>query len=436
MGPYLQLLSRHRYMAVAVALCAAIAAWGVATVWRAQSSLNSAAIAVRSAEELPFSFLPFQGNANSPFQVVSAPADFRAAAWFDGSLFVCGKSGLYRYSADGTLANSWLAGRDLPAAPLTAVAVRRGMGSPELWMATDGAGVVAFDGHLFRHLLPSEKAYRKITSLLPLSGGRMLLGTAERGLLITGTATLRQFHPLFAKLAITALGGNEDELWIGTRNAGAYRWNAGRSRQYLAELPDPQILSIAAAPGRAWLGTALGVSEIQGDHFARNLAPGSFAQALALDPADGRLAIGTLNEGAFEVPLSAARPRPRPAERQTSSSEDPIEGFLATGGGLTALTPRALSSVASQKTLLVTPGAQLADGHIAALLLDQSGRLWVGYFDRGLDLIGLRGGSARHWEDDHLFCVNRIRESATGAVAVATANGLALFDRSGRLDAT
>jgi ligand-binding sensor domain-containing protein len=75
----------------------------------------------------------------------------------------------------------------------------------------------------------------------------------------------------------------------------------------------------------------------------------------------------------------------------------------------------------------------LADRNVSSLAVDGAGRLWVGYFDRGLDRFdpGLRGVS--HMEDDNLFCINRILPNgANGTVAVATANGLVLFDQIGR----
>jgi ligand-binding sensor domain-containing protein len=57
----------------------------------------------------------------------------------------------------------------------------------------------------------------------------------------------------------------------------------------------------------------------------------------------------------------------------------------------------------------------------------------VGYFDRGLDLFDPNLRSAAHIEDDNIFCINRILpNAANGTVAVATANGLVLFDQLGR----
>ena len=73
--------------------------------------------------------------------------------------------------------------------------------------------------------------------------------------------------------------------------------------------------------------------------------------------------------------------------------------------------------------------ASLTDGNISALAVDSAGRLWVGYFDRGLDI--LDGGRATHFEDEHVFCVNRIvHDRDRNVTAVATANGLVMFDAS------
>ncbi len=74
----------------------------------------------------------------------------------------------------------------------------------------------------------------------------------------------------------------------------------------------------------------------------------------------------------------------------------------------------------------------LADGNVSALSFDAAGRLWVGYFDRGLDIVA-PDGTTRHVEDQRIFCVNRIvHERERGITAVATANGLVFFDPSGK----
>ncbi|MDR3699732.1 MAG: hypothetical protein P4L56_08875 [Candidatus Sulfopaludibacter sp.] len=82
--------------------------------------------------------------------------------------------------------------------------------------------------------------------------------------------------------------------------------------------------------------------------------------------------------------------------------------------------------------MLTAPGSVLADRNVAALALS-GGRLWVGYFDRGLDIVNAGLEHAAHHEDDALFCINRIVDDPEGGrTAVATANGLVLFDSAGR----
>jgi ligand-binding sensor domain-containing protein len=84
------------------------------------------------------------------------------------------------------------------------------------------------------------------------------------------------------------------------------------------------------------------------------------------------------------------------------------------------------------KPVLAPSGGLLTDRNVSALAVDAAGRLWVGYFDRGLDIVEGATPHARHVEDDHVFCVNRIRANLLrGATAVATANGLVLFDAQG-----
>ncbi|MCX6624482.1 MAG: hypothetical protein NTY38_26150, partial [Acidobacteria bacterium] len=71
---------------------------------------------------------------------------------------------------------------------------------------------------------------------------------------------------------------------------------------------------------------------------------------------------------------------------------------------------------------------KLTDRNVSALHVDPDGRVWIGYFDRGLD-VAEPGGRTTHIEDDHIFCVNRIiRAPDRQATAVATANGLVFFD--------
>ena len=75
----------------------------------------------------------------------------------------------------------------------------------------------------------------------------------------------------------------------------------------------------------------------------------------------------------------------------------------------------------------------LTDRNITALARDKEGQLWVGYFDRGLDILPDGPMRTIHVEDEHVFCVNRILpDDRSHTVDVATANGLVRFGASGK----
>jgi ligand-binding sensor domain-containing protein len=173
------------------------------------------------------------------------------------------------------------------------------------------------------------------------------------------------------------------------------------------------------------------VTEFSGATVARHLADGIFAQALA--ERNGTLWIGTVDQGMVSLPLATHAPRPQLTGRETETPS--IAGFADISGALAAITSHELLDTQTDRAFIQVTEAALASGHISALHEDALGKLWIGYFDRGLDVLTpVTSMSPRHVENDVLFCINRIRENPhDGTIAVATANGLALFDAGGTM---
>ena len=112
--------------------------------------------------------------------------------------------------------------------------------------------------------------------------------------------------------------------------------------------------------------------------------------------------------------------------RQLFTSGDAI--FAVARNGLYRMNSRGFG----WEPVLQAGTAVLSDRNISALAADANGRLWVGYFDRGLDVLALDNTRVSHVEDEHVFCVNRILlDAKTGTIDVATANGLIRFDSFG-----
>ncbi len=338
-----------------------------------------------------------------------------------------------------------------------------------------GEGVLAFDGERFRQIRALQDEARTVTALLPLGSGRLLIGTAKLGLLIYDGKTLKRFHSTTDKVYVTALAGTEAELWVGTLNDGLLYFHGGQTERIGEEqgLPDRRVEEIALSGERAYAATPMGVAEVEQGKMTRVLAKGRYARAVM---ADGDvLLVGQVEDGVLRVALGgregdaharraiAARGRMQDEDSDKNSSRakvhdahgqsvyglkpvhfkptndadasETIEQFFDAGESRYALAADGLLRLEAGgewRRILSGGQAQLTDRDVSALMVASDGRLWVGFFDRGLDILAANG-SVQHVENEQVFCVNRIVEDARrGVVAVATANGLVTFDRDGR----
>jgi ligand-binding sensor domain-containing protein len=403
--------------------------------WRAHRALRIAALEVRSEKSLRFSIRQL-APVISNFEWISAPEAFTGGAVFNGEFYLCGASGLFRYDSHGALLKHYRPGQEIPPSPLLQMTAGtlKDAKEPELLIVTQSEGVLAFNGLGFRQLFPADADARSITSLLPLGSGQLLIGTRKRGLLVYDGHSLQAFHPALEGLHVTALAGSEADLWIGTHDQGVVHLQAGRSETFAETegMPDPQVFSIAVLNDKAYAGTAVGIAEFESGRFARVLAPGSFARTLYGN--GSTLLSGGNDEGVLEIDSEPKRTQAvlHPATRAMSD----VQQIFAEGETLYVVTRSALYQKEGRhggwRRVLSPENTMLADRNISALAMDRANRLWVGYFDRGLDLFEPSLRNAVHIEDDNVFCVNRILPNAAGGnMAVATANGLVLFDENG-----
>lgn len=449
-------LRRVSVYAVLFAALAAIAGLGT-VVWRAHQALQSSAKAIAQQDSFAVRIRALSLAHSGPFHWFSAPAVFTAGAVYNNQLYLCGPSGLYLYNSSGQIIKIYRVGRDLPAAPLTAMAVGTLSNAhrPQLLIATRGAGILTWNGSVFRQIaaLSSthpgtlDAAANTVTALLPLASGSLLLGTANRGLLVYDGQRIRYFHPSLRKAYITALAGTLSNLWIGTQNHGLIHWQGGDATHLgvVQGMPDSHIGAFALAGDTAFAATPVGVAEIAQNQVRRVLAQGVFAQALIVRNASAEpsLSIGSLQQGIFDVALAhpgqhirnSIHAGSQPSATVPDTSSAPIRQFFRSGSHLYAVARNGLfqSSGAGDWRRVITPApSMLSARNISALAVSPSGRLWIGYFDSGLDILSKNLHHARHVENDHIFCVNRIEpDPARGSIDVATANGLVFFDSTG-----
>ena len=419
----------HRWRGVLATVLSIAVLAGMLVFWWATRAKDEAAAELARNVDFRFTETPMERAAPQGVEALPASPDFVDVARLGDEMVAAARAGILVYEGGGRLVRSYRVGLELPPAepgPITA-GLLAGAAQPELFIATRGAGWLVFDGARFRQVLPDDKTLRTITAVLPLASGRILLGTEKRGVLVFDGRRLRPLHSALGAEHITALAGTEGDLWIGTLRNGVFHHRGGELLDLRRELPDPQVLSLAADGATAWVGTPLGATEFQNGRRVRTLGEGLIAQSLARH--GDWLEIGTEDQGVAAVPL-----QPQPGRRAWRADVGPpaIRRVVVLEGDLYAVAAGAVyrreAPDGSWQPALSAPGALLADRNVAALAVS-GGRLWVGYFDHGLDIVSTALDRVEHHEDDTLFCVNRIvPDPLHDRTAVATANGLALFD--------
>jgi ligand-binding sensor domain-containing protein len=430
-------MKRMSTLSVRAAIAATLAAgmlFGAAVLWRASRAVQQAAQDVQEEHEFRFTAQPFAQTENPGFEAVSSPQVFLQAARFQDHIFIAGPTGLMEYDPSGVVLRQYAAGADLPGSPLIAVATGLLADSheEELVVATAGQGILAFNGKSFRQILPANADARAVTAILPVASGHLLFGTKKRGVLIYDGRHITVLHPRLDSAYVTALAGDESDLWVGTLNRGVLHFHAGGVETFAEAdgLPDPQVQALAIAGDTTYVGTATGVAVFQGGRFSRVLAPGVLVTALFATA--HQLFVGSEDQGIITIALEGRRPNPNIGEdgqlaevRQIFSSGDAV--FAVARDGVYRMGRHGLG----WERVLQSGTSVLSDRNISALAADRDGQLWIGYFDRGLDVLPA-GAQTRHVEDEHVFCVNRIfPETKSEVIDVATANGLVRFNEAG-----
>jgi ligand-binding sensor domain-containing protein len=253
-----------------------------------------------------------------------------------------------------------------------------------------------------------------------MPSGRVLAGAEAAGVLVYDGRSLAPLHDELSSGHITALAGSDNAVWAGVLGKGLRELRGGELR-VIDGLPDAHVLSLAVHADTVYAGTALGTAAVRNARVERVYAEDLFARSLIAG--NDELTVGTLEQGVATVPLRSGRGRSWDVPGSANA-------LLSANGKLMSVGSDGVFDVASGERLYAASGAVLSDRNVSTLAEDREGRLWVGYFDRGLDIIE-SAGRARHIEDEHLFCINRIVH-AQDYTAVATANGLVLLDREGR----
>lgn len=373
--------------------------------------------------EIALSLAPVPG-----IQLRLGPAHVRDAAEFQGSIYAATSAGLQQYSADGQMLHQFTTAEGFPTLDVTSLAADK----DSLWIGTADAGWIRFSDRSWKQYLPEDKTLRSVRSLLITRQGSIFIGTAA-GVIQYNGKEYRRFHPeQLSKTGITRLAGDSLNLWIGTFDSGMYVFKNGVLSHFTTEdgLPDSLITDIHMVREKAFVSTPSGVVLADGRQFQRVLN-NTFVQSLEMRGKS--LWAASRDQGILRIDAGNALKRPSryvPAAPQLKDSGATLRKI---GYTVMAFAPGKSWYLGANDRWQAWGRATstLEDSNISSLLRAADGKLWVGYFDHGLDVLTADFERIAHYEDDVFFCINYLAQDSAGRIYVSTANGLAVMEPGG-----
>jgi ligand-binding sensor domain-containing protein len=374
-------------------------------------------------------------------------SNVRAVAGFEGVRYLATSGGLIALDESGNLKRRYTTFDGLPDNDLTTLAAFR----ERLFVGTATAGLVAFDGNSFvayRFVKPKAAC----VSVLVPTASELLIGTLDGGLFeYDGQRFTRRSSsaPGADFTRVTSLLPFESRLYIGTQDSGLYISREAHIEHITTGegLPSPHVTGLARLPssltseGSVAVATDFGVVALNDANDIKPISNRPNITSLAVS--GEHLWAGLLNGGITDLTANQSSQRAPAAERRTNLSE-PV--------GLPASAPATVTVSGGQLWALTGEGAFVRDeratrpgfesaagslagdraltaGHVTSLAGDSAGGLWVGYFDRGIDLLSPGTGERlSHIEDDRVREVNYLAfDRSEDKMIAATSRGLVVF---------
>lgn len=370
-------------------------------------------------------------------------ADVRAVASFKGGYYLATSGGLIALDNSGVISRRFTTVDGLPDIDLTSLAVFR----ERLFVGTAGAGLVSYDGISFTGYRFNKPKATHISLLVPTET-ELLIGTLDGGLFeYNGERFSRRFNSAAGAdfNRVTALLSHESRLFVGTQDSGLFIWREGHIEHIATPegLPSPHVTAIAVIPDFAGkpsicVATDFGVVAIDDDNNVKSIS--NRPNVTSIVASDRHLWAGLFSGGVVDLNAAAGVEQISPIAATSVTSE--LSGLpssvpvtlSADNQRLFALTPVGAfvrDERTARRAFEPMAGSLVGDrvltaGHITGLALDGSSRLWVGYFDRGIDVLAPETSERiSHIEDDRVREINYLTFDGAGyRMLVATSRGL------------
>lgn len=369
-------------------------------------------------------------------------ADVRAVAAFEGFRYLATSGGLIAIDDAGDVKRRYTTLDGLPDNDLTALAVFRN----RLFVGTGNAGLLAFDGTAFTGYSFTKPKAAHVTVLISTES-ELLIGTLDGGLFeYNGERFSRRVNSAtgadFSR--VTSLLPVESRLYIGTQDSGLFISREAHIEHFTTSdgLPSPHVTALAELTSNGLaVATDFGVVALNDANEIKPVSNRPNVTSLVVN--SGHLWAGLFSGGMIDLNGDQTGHAANNAEAGSSLTEgaripQSVASVVSLSEGrLWVLTPEGSFSRDAQAThpAFESMGTQLArdrvltTGHITSLARDDVGRLWIGYFDRGIDVVlPDTAERASHVEDDRVREINHLAFDETEArMLAATSRGLVVF---------
>ena len=302
-----------------------------------------------------------------------------------------------------------------------------------IWLASDGQGVFRYSGTQFTVIDESTGlGSGQVTSIEWDGAGRVYFGTYDAGLYYFENGLIGQLHlPTTTTPVITALRYRNGSLWIGTRNAGLWRYNGRWFFHY--STADGQLLSNSIAAiykddkERLWIGSSNGAMLYNGRTFEKVLQDVLVAQAF-IQLGDDSVLIATTKGLSLWAGGSVS-----PFVTGTALDSFSAQCFTKRGRELwvgTSDNGIIAYHLDTRRTVVINQSNGLQSDFIYNIITDEAGDIWAGT-GYGIHRISLndkaepsvyfygKGHGMRGMESNH----NAILRMPDGSIWFGTTNG-------------
>jgi ligand-binding sensor domain-containing protein len=363
-------------------------------------------------------------------------SEVRATAVLQNTRYFATSGGLLAVDESGNLKRRYTTMDGLTDNDLTALAIFQ----HRLFSGTGANGLLAFDGNTFTgYRFTKPKATR--VSVLLTTDTELLIGTLDGGLFeYDGEKFTRRLNAAtgadFEK--VTALLANNSRIYVGTQDKGLYLWREAQVQHFTTQegLPSPRVTALAVMPSSDAIAVAtdFGAVTLNETNEVKALSKQPNITSLAVN--QGRLYAGLFTGGMVQISettvkdgvIAGADPRPQTQDSRLFSDEGKL--WMLTQSGAFVREEQSSSPAFEPIASTVAKEVIISAAHIMSLAIDRQGRLWVGYFDRGVDIISPETNErVAHLEDDRVREVNFIAfDKTTDRALIATSRGLVAID--------